>query len=230
MPQDIKFLLVFLIIVLAVLIYLQNQQCSAIPNDGKLTKRDNFLSESDMTDDMDMRSRRRMLTNNEEEQYRIKSMNNNMNNNMNYNMNNNMNNNIRDNNIRDNLVDNILRNTQMESVDQELDSLIDNESISQESVNSSGTFNNPIDENINKLRDNISSSGVANDVLEELIKEVNTGNDLQINSAQNKIFQNRSRSINSAKNYRKISYADSDYRYNFNGDENNSHQDPNPRI
>lgn len=201
MPQDIKFLLVFLIIVLAVLIYLQNQQCNAIPNDGKLTKRDNFLSESDMTDDNVINYKRRILSNNEEEEQRSNSIN--------------------VNNNRDKLVNNILRNTSMEKVDQELDSLIDNESTSQESINSSGTFNNPIDENINKLRDNVSSFGVSNDVLEELIKEVNTGNDLQINSAQNKIFQNRSRSINSANNgFRKISYADSEYRYNFNNDEN----------
>jgi uncharacterized protein (DUF488 family) len=88
----------------------------------------------------------------------------------------------------------------MESVDQELDSLIDNESISQESNNSYGNFENPVDENINKLRNNLSNSDVDSDVLGELIKEVNTGNDLNVNSTQNKIFQDRSRSINSAKN------------------------------
>jgi len=202
MPQDIKFLLVFLIIVLAVLIYLQNQQCNAIPNDGSLTTRDNFLSESDMTDDNVINYKRRVLLNNREEQNRSNSRN--------------------VNDKRDKLVNNILRNTSTGSVNQELDSLIDNESVNQESESSNATFNNPIDENINQLRDNVSSSGVNNDVLEELIKEVNTGNDLQVNSTQNKIFQDRSRSINSAKNYRKVSYADSEYRYNFNGDENNS--------
>jgi hypothetical protein len=238
MPQDIKFLLVFLIIVLAVLIYLQNQQCNAIPNDGKLSKRDNFVSESDTTDDNLVNFKRNMLSKNkEEERYRPKY--------------NNMNN-------RDKLVNNILRNTRMETVDQELDSLIDNESASQETINSEEpsyetsrgpsndlfngpsndlsngpsnrssnrpsrvTFENPMDENINKLRDNLSSSDLDSDLLGELIKEVNTGNDLQVNSTQNEIFQNRSRSINSAKNYRKVSYADSEYRYNFNGNESNS--------
>jgi hypothetical protein len=219
MPQDIKFLLVFLIIVLAVLIYLQNQQCNAIPNNGQLTRRDNFLVDSDMTDDMRIRSRRRMLTSDEDD-YKI------------------------NNNIRDNLVDKILRNTKMDTIDQEsvnqesvdeetdvnrynmrntmmeaVDQEIDSENVSQES---DLTFENPINQNIDNLRNNISDSDVDSDVLGELIKEVNTGNDLNVNSTQNKIFQDRSRSINSAKNYRKVSYADSEYRYNFNGDQNNS--------
>ena len=38
MPTDIKYLLVFLIIALIVLIYLQNQQCSVTPNEGSLTR------------------------------------------------------------------------------------------------------------------------------------------------------------------------------------------------
>lgn len=99
-------------------------------------------------------------------------------------------------------------------VNQELDSLISEESNS--------SFENPIDENINMLRNDASSSKVDNEALEELIREVNTGNDLRVNSTENKIFQDRSRSINSAKNYRKVSYADSEYRYDFNGNENNS--------
>ena len=91
-------------------------------------------------------------------------------------------------------------------INQELDELIVNNDdlISQES------FENPIDNNINQLRNNTSSSKVDNQVLEELIREVNTGNDLRVNSTENKIFQDRSRSINSAKNYRKVSYADSE--------------------
>ena len=113
MPQDIKFLLVFLIIVLAVLIYLQNQQCNAIPNDGNLTKRDNFFTGSDMTDDNVVNYKRRVLFNNQEEQNRSNSRN--------------------INNKREKLVNNILRNTSMGSVNQELDSLIDNENVSQES-------------------------------------------------------------------------------------------------
>ena len=116
---------------------------------------------------------------------------------------------------KDKLINNILKNERQKRVNQELDNLIDND-------NSELTFENPIDENINKLRDNTSSSRVDNNALEELIKEVNTGNDLRVNSTQNKIFQDRSRSINSAKNYRKVSYADSEYRYDFNGTENNS--------
>ena len=36
MGKEIRFLLVFLIVALAVLVYLQNQQCNAIPNTGSL--------------------------------------------------------------------------------------------------------------------------------------------------------------------------------------------------
>ena len=62
-----------------ILIYLQNQQCNAIPNDGKLSKRDNFVSESDTTDDNLVNFKRNMLSKNkEEERYRPKY--NNMNN------------------------------------------------------------------------------------------------------------------------------------------------------
>jgi hypothetical protein len=106
---------------------------------------------------------------------------------------------------------NILRGRKAD-MEQELDSLISNDS----------SYENPIDQNINMLRDDTTSSKVDNRALEELIREVNTGNDLIVNSTQNKIFQQRSRSINSAKNYRKVSYADSEYRYDFNGNENNS--------
>jgi hypothetical protein len=109
------------------------------------------------------------------------------------------------------------RRDRTNKIEQELDELIINDNDS-----SQLSFENPIDENINMLRDNTSNSKVDNNVLEELIREVNTGNDLKVNSTENKIYQDRSRSINSAKNYRKVSYADSGYRYNFNGNENNS--------
>ena len=50
------------------------------------------------------------------------------------------------------------------------------------------------------------------------MEEVNTGNDLPVNSRQNEIFGQRSNSINKAKDgYRKVSYADSAYRYDFDG-------------
>ena len=112
---------------------------------------------------------------------------------------------------------NMRRVNRNDRVEQELDQLIGNDENSSQS-----SFENPMDENINKLRNNVSSSKIDNNVLEELINEVNTGNDLRVNSTENKIFQDRSRSVNSAKNYRKVSYADSEYRYNFNGNENNS--------
>ena len=113
------------------------------------------------------------------------------------------------------IMNNLLNRERENSESQELDSMISDD-ISQES------FENPIDENINMLRDNTSSSKVDNRALEELIREVNTGNDLRVNSTENKIFQDRSRSINSTNKYRPVSYAESGYRYNFNGNESNS--------
>jgi hypothetical protein len=114
------------------------------------------------------------------------------------------------------IMNNLLNRERENSEFKELDSMITDD-LSQES------FENPIDENINRLRDNTSSSKVDNRALEELIREVNTGNDLRVNSTENKIFQDRSRSINSSNNkYRPVSYAESGYRYNFNGNESNS--------
>ena len=118
-------------------------------------------------------------------------------------------------NNRQRIMNNLLRSERENGDSLELDSMISDD-ISQES------FENPIDENINVLRDNTSSSKVDNRALEELIREVNTGNDLRVNSTENKIFQDRSRSINSASKYRPVSYAESGYRYNFDGNENNS--------
>ena len=196
MPQDIKVLFMLLIIVLIIVVLMQNNSKSC-SSEEKLKKRESFAInntvDNEILDDLAPRSMPRAVLSKDKVRRVM----------------------FDDNNSKkEKIINNILKNRRA-SVDQELDSLISDDS-------SNGSFENPMDENINMLRDDTSSSKVDNRALEELIREVNTGNDLRVNSTENKIFQDRSRSINSAKNYRKVSYADSEYRYNFNGNENNS--------
>ena len=193
MPQDIKVLFMLLIIVLIIVVLMQNNSNSC-SSEEILRRKENFAVNGNINSELidDVMSTRMPSKNMRQRRVMFND----------------------DNSKKEKIINNILKNKQA-MVDQELDSIISNDS-------SEGSFENPIDENINMLRDDTSSSKVDNSALEELIKEVNTGNDLRINSTENKIFQDRSRSINSAKDYRKVSYADSEYRYDFNGNENNS--------
>jgi hypothetical protein len=78
------------------------------------------------------------------------------------------------------------------------------------------TFANPLLNNINRDRDDI--AGVDQSALQSLIREVNTGNDIPDNSARADLFRSKTDGIDHAKNYRNVSYADSNYRMDFNGD------------
>lgn len=102
------------------------------------------------------------------------------------------------------IVDNILTNA-----NQELDTVV---SDTQSAV--SNDWENPLIQNVNPARNDI--QGVS--ALQSLIREVNTGNELPGNSEQAQLYRNKARGINSAKNYRKISYKDSNYRMDWNGD------------
>jgi len=204
MPQDIKVLFMLLIIVLIIVVLMQNNSNSTRSEEIlRRRRRENFVKD-DAYDEYSEDLAPRTIPKNLYTKGKVRkvmfddvsprrSLQESITADENYSKNN---------NIRE-------KNQDME---QELDSLISNDS----------SYENPIDQNINMLRDDTSSSKVDNRALEELIREVNTGNDLIVNSTQNKIYQQRSRSINSAKNYRKVSYADSDYRYDFDGNENNS--------
>lgn len=75
---------------------------------------------------------------------------------------------------------------------------------------------NPMDDDLNSERNNIEDSDQQ--VLDELIKEVNTGNDLIVDNPRSELYKSKSKSINSAKKYRKVSYKDSGYRYDFDED------------
>ena len=107
-----------------------------------------------------------------------------------------------------NIVDNILQNT-----NNQLDSLIDDSS---NNSSMSNEWGNPLLQNINPDRNNIQGVGA----LQDLMREVNQNNALQVNSQENTLFQQNARGLNSAPagQFRKISYKDSNYRTDFNGD------------
>jgi hypothetical protein len=217
MPQDIKVLFLLLIVILIMVVLMQNNnqnnnQC--VEPDEIKKKKESFALDNELIDDIvpsEMMDRNNTMDemNNQDRSRAMRNMRiENMNNTMDE-MNNNQD--------RSRAMRDMRRGNINNRIEQELDKFISNDGDSSQS-----SFENPMDENINMMRNNVSSSNVDNNALEELINEVNTGNDLRVNSTENKIFQDRSRSINSAKNYRKVSYADSEYRYNFNGNENNS--------
>lgn len=209
MGKEIRFLLVFLIVALAVLVYLQNQQCSAIPNSGSLnvqnaqhfTTDNNKVQNDQLSSRLDSRllnSRRRTLSKKDQMQDKTSSS--------------------RDSQkVASRIVDNILKNERTTNqAEYELDSMLRGEDVSQENSGSS-VMQNPVFLDIDRQRNTVPDSD--QEALDELIREVETGNDLQINSPQDSLFKKRSTSINAAKNgFRKVSYADSAYRMDFNGD------------
>jgi hypothetical protein len=212
MGKEIRFLLVFLLVALAVLVYLQNQQCSAIPNSGNLnlqntqhfttdTNTNNKIQSDQLTSRLDSRllnSRRRTLSKKDQMQDKTRSS--------------------RDSKQKiASLVDNILKNEKhTNQAEHELDSMLRDEDMTHE--NSGGSLmENPIYLDVDREANTIPDSD--QEALDELIREVQTGNDLQINTPQDALFKQRSSSINTAKNgFRKVSYADSAYRMDFNGD------------
>ena len=203
MGKEIRFLLVFLIVALAILVYLQNQQCNAIPNSGSLDRNNLDYFENDVdrgiqTDQLNSRqldSRRRVLSKREDNQDKKRSA-------------------KESQKVTSRIVDNILKNDQRVNLaEQELDSLIQNEDVSLDNTYGS-LIENPLLQNVDEQRNTL--PGTDQRVLDQLIREVNTGNDLQIDSRHDQLYKKRSNSIDHAKSYRKVSYADSAYRINFN--------------
>jgi hypothetical protein len=210
MGKEIRFLLVFLIVALAVLVYLQNQQCNVIPNSGSLnlqnaqhftTDNNNKVQHDQLSSRLDSRllnSRRRTLSKKDQLQDKTSSS--------------------RDSQkITSRIVDNILKNERSNNqAEYELDSMLRGEDVSHENSGSS-VMENPVFLDVDRQRNTVPDSD--QEALDELIREVETGNDLQVNSPQDSLFKKRSTSINAAKNgFRKVSYADSAYRMDFNGD------------
>lgn len=197
MSKDIRFLLVFLIVALAVLVWLQNQQCNAIPNKGAVQyfTADNAAKlaqmpkpNSGLVKKQDVDDRARAV----KESQKVTSK----------------------------IVDNILKNEQSMKINKYINSedLSSIESqMGQMNKPSQRDFSNPILEDVNNDRNSMSSDQSA---LQALIQDVNTGNNLLVDSPQSQLFTDRSRSINAAPpgTYRKVSYKDSKYRYDFDND------------
>jgi hypothetical protein len=185
MPKDIRFLLVFLIIALAALVWLQSQNCNAIPNEGALM--DNAMMEEEQmptmsSEEAEMRKMRRMKKQVAAKQSTAK------------------------------MVDSILKTDKAAKIDQIM------QQVGSADMSSQGSgFTNPIIQDVNNDRNSMSSDQAA---LQELIREVNTGNDLLIDSPQAKVYRDKARSIDAAPEgtYRKVSYKDSKYRYDFDND------------
>ncbi len=196
MTKEIRFLLVFLIIALAALVWLQSQNCYAIPNEGALmnnammeeeTMQKNSMSSKDAAE---MRRMRRMQR--------------------------------QDKDVTAQMVDQILKGDKANKIDQLMQDM-SSRGASQEMISQASGFTNPIIEDVNNDRNSMSSDQAA---LQELIREVNTGNDLLVDSPQAKVYRDKARSIDAAPegSYRKISYKDSKYRYDFDNDGSPSEQ------
>ena len=211
MQKDIRFLLVFLIIAIGVLVWLQCYQCNPVPNTGKLnianTNEHFTVNNSGL---------------NNQSPNKLKNNNNYANNIRGLDKKNSANkmNSSKDNSaITSKIVDNILKNS--ESNDLANKSRFFDNSLSEELTNGSDdsdatNLSNPLVDDVNTDRNTLSNSDQR--VLDKLIREVNTGNDLIVDNPRSELYRSKSRSINSAKKYRKVSYKDSDYRYDFNED------------
>jgi len=220
MQGDIRFLLFFLIIILAVLIWIQYYQPNTIPNTGKLNSNNTqHFTIDDKT----------QLSNKSNSEFKYRT-----NENLSKSSNK-MTNSLRKINEEDKsrlsmenkiatsrIVDNILKNESRQQQNLDKKSRFFDESLSEE-LNTNNDLNdnisqsdflNPVGEDINSERNTLLDSDQS--VLDQLIKEVNTGNDLIVDNPRSELYRSKSRSINSADKYRKISYKDSNYRYDFN--------------
>ena len=202
--RDIRFLLVFLVVALAVLVWIQHQKCNAIPNEGAL-KIDHFQTEGQESSQLDSRVNTvgggAMTQKNEvvDSENAAKDKNANA----------------------SKIIDKILMNDRQPNP--ELDSLIGGEELSQ--LRSS--FKNPLPENVDQQRFDL---GSEQSVLDKLIREVQTGNDLVVDNARQDVYRSKSRSIDAVpqgKARMPFNYANSKIRsdFNFDGSPSQTSQD-----
>lgn len=226
MQKDIRILLVFLIIAIGVLVWLQCYQCNPVPNTGSLNSANiqPFTTDNKNTSNLanvanvmtDFKNQAlanssgssKGLARKVEEEDRSRSS-------------------KESQKVTSRIVDNILKADLKQKLSDKLGdkSRFFDSSLSEElampnqndsDANSQMDLTNPLGEDINSEGDSLPDSDQQ--VLDELIKEVNTGNDLIVDNPRSELYKSRSRSINSAKKYRKVSYKDSNYRYDFNED------------
>lgn len=201
MQKDIRFLLVFLIIAIGVLVWLQCYQCNPVPNTGKLSATN--TNEHFTTNNMDGPSNKvRGLARKDSSDSSRSSRENQV--------------------MTSKIVDNILKNSNSNTNSNDLGKksrFFDrslSEELSSRASSESDNLSNPIVDDLNTETDKLMNPDQQ--VLDKLIREVNTGNDLVVDNPRSDLYRSKSRSINSAKKYRKVSYKDSDYRYDFNED------------
>jgi len=197
MQKDIRFLLVFLIIAIGVLVWLQCYQCNPVPNTGKLSASN--TNEHFTTNNMVQSSNKsRGLVKNDSFDSSSSSRENQK--------------------MTSKIVDNILKNSNSNNLSKK--SRFFDRSLSEElnsrASSESDNLSNPLVDDINTETNSLMNPDQQ--VLDKLIKEVNTGNDLVVDNPRSELYKSKSRSINSAKKYRKVSYKDSNYRYDFNED------------
>lgn len=198
MQRDIRFLLVFLIIAIGVLVWLQCYQCGPIPNTGALYTKQNFTNINDSSQQLNPQQSMKinnLIKNKLDDESRSSRENK---------------------KVTSKIVDSILKNEsrpERRSRYVENDCNLDSDCLTS---NNQNDLINPLSEDINYERNSLLDSD--QEVLDELIKEVNTGNDLIVNNPKSDLYRSKAKSINSAKKYRKISYKDSAYRYDFNDD------------
>jgi hypothetical protein len=233
MQKDIRFLLVFLIIAIGVLVWLQCYHCNPIPNAGQLksTNTQHFTvdnksqqtsinnkfknpgfgtkTDSDIQPRLSLSNKNKGLSRKIEDEDKARSS-------------------RESQKVTSKIVDNILKNETEQNpykksrfFDESLSEELEGDNFSE----GDSQLTNPLGEDINSERNSLVDSDQQ--VLDELIKEVNTGNDLVVDNPKSELYKSKSRSINSAKKYRNISYKDSGYRYDFNdnGDPTQTSQD-----
>ena len=229
MQKDIRILLIVLIIGIALLVWIQSTQCAPIPNEGQLNGAnpkqyftiDNkpqqynsnnfndklFKSNQNTQSQPTINNKMKGLSKKIEDEDSSRSS-------------------RESQKLTSKIVDNILKNES----EQNKKSRFFNESLAEElsdnnSLEEMLNYQNPIAEDINSERNSLDDP--EQQVLDELIKEVNTGNDLVVDNPKSELYRSKSKSINSAKKYRNISYKDSGYRYDFNdnGDPTQTSQD-----
>lgn len=230
MQKDIRFLLVFLIIAIGVLVWLQCYHCNPVPNDGSLNSAstaqhftlDNKSQQSIQNKFKDptfrsnynnqqqhLSTKTKGLSRKVEDEDRARSS-------------------RESQKVTSKIVESILKNETEQKQNQKSRFFDENlsEELAGDNLSEGETqLTNPLGEDINTERNSLMDSDQQ--VLDELIKEVNTGNDLIVGNPKSELYKSRSRSINSAKKYRNISYKDSGYRYDFNdnGDPSQTSQD-----
>lgn len=196
MQKDIRFLLVFLIIAIGVLVWLQYYQCTPVPNTGKLNAantNEHFAVNNSSNQQANINNQSRGLNKkNSSKENKI---------------------------VTSKIVDNILNNSDNSNNLSEKSRFFDkslSEELSSRTTSESDDLSNPLVDDVNTDRNSLMNADQQ--VLDKLIKEVNTGNDLIVDNPKSELYRSRSKSVNSAKKYRKVSYKDSDYRYDFNED------------